>query len=87
MEIRDGTLFDYCGRTVIREGPTLIFRNGPDPLGVIFDADRIQEGPLYLVRNPLQVPTAYENGVENVVALLTDGISAQHLGAHGRKEA
>jgi hypothetical protein len=32
--------------------------------------------------------TAYEMGVEDVVAFLTDGISAQQLGAaHGRQEA
>ena len=35
----------------------------------------------------LRVLIAYENGVENVVAFLTDGISAQSLGAHGRNEA
>ena len=87
VEIRDGTRLAYCSRTVIREGPALIFPNGFDPRGVIFGADRIQEGPFYLVRNPLQVLTAYQNGVENVVAFLTDGISAQQLGAHGRKEA
>jgi hypothetical protein len=74
-EIRHGTLLVCCRRTVIREGPTLIFPNGFDPRGVIFGADRIQEGPLYLVRNPLQVLTADENGVDDVVAFLTDGIS------------
>ena len=84
-EVRDGTLLAYTSRTVIREGPAL-FPNGFDPHGFIFGADRIQEGPFYLVRNPLQVLTAYQNGVENVVAFLTDGISEQQLGAHGRKK-
>jgi hypothetical protein len=42
------------------------------------DASRIQSGPLYLVRDPLQVLAAYENGVENIVSFLSD-ITAQSL--------
>lgn len=34
---------------------------------------------MYLVRDPLQVLTAFEAGVENVVAFLTEGITAQQL--------
>jgi hypothetical protein len=89
VELRDRTLL-ACGRTVIREGPTLIVPNDFDPHGVIFGADRVQEGPLYPVHNPLRVLTAHENEVENVVPVFTDGVSAQllqQLGAHGRKEA
>jgi CHC2 zinc finger len=76
---RGGTLLAYCGRSVKGESPTLTFPNGFDPHSVIFAAERVQEGPLCLVRDPLQVLTAYEQGVENVVAFLTDGISAQQL--------
>jgi hypothetical protein len=41
--------------------PTLIYPDGFDPLGVNLTAVRVQEGPLYLVHNPLQVLTTYEN--------------------------
>jgi hypothetical protein len=76
---RTGTLLAYCGRTVKGESPTLTFPNGFDPHAVIFAAERVTSGPLYLVRDPLQVLTAFEAGVENVVAFLTDTISAQQL--------
>jgi DNA primase len=76
---RTGTLLAYCGRTVKGESPTLTFPNGFDPHAVIFAAEQVKSGPLYLVRDPLQVLTAFEAGVENVVAFLTDTISAQQL--------
>jgi len=57
---------------------TLSFPNGFDPHSVIFGAHKVQAGELYLVRDPLQVLTAYEAGVENVVAFLTT-ITAQQL--------
>jgi hypothetical protein len=34
---------------------------------------------LFLVRDPLQVLTAHENGIENVVAFLTDNVTALQL--------
>jgi hypothetical protein len=64
MEIRDAAL---------------VFPNGFDPRGVIFVADRVQEGPLCPVRNPLRALTAHENEVGNVVSFSTDGIAAQLL--------
>jgi hypothetical protein len=74
---RGGTLLAYCGRSINGERPTLTFPNSFDPHSVIFAAERMQEGPLCLVRDPLEV--TYEQGVENVVAFLTDGISAQQM--------
>ncbi len=76
---RLGTLIAYCGRAVKNESPTLTFPNGFDPHSIIFGAHRIKEGELYLVHDPLQVLTAFEAGVENVVAFLTDGITAQQF--------
>jgi DNA primase len=76
---RAGTLLAYCGRGVKNESPTLTFPNGFDPHSVIFNANRAQEGELYLVRDPLQVLQAFESGVENVVAFLSDGISPQQF--------
>lgn len=61
------------------ESPTLTFPNGFQPADIIFNAHRIAEGELYLVRDPLQVLTAYESGIENVVSFLTEAISAQQL--------
>ncbi|MBZ0227980.1 MAG: hypothetical protein K8F58_05940, partial [Bauldia sp.] len=76
---RDGTLLAYCGRTVKDESPTLIFPNGFDPATVIFNADRATAGELTLVRDPLSVLAAFEAGIDNVVAFLTEGISAEQL--------
>ena len=45
----------------------------------IFGADRVKEGELVLVRDPLDVLKACENGIENVVAFFTDGISSTQL--------
>lgn len=76
---KGGLLLAYCGRTVKGESPTLIFPNGFQPADVIFNAHRVTEGELYLVRDPLQVLTAHESGIENVVSFLTEAISAQQL--------
>jgi hypothetical protein len=74
-----GTLLAYCGRAVNDESPSLIFPNGFDPRGAIFNAHRIVEGDLILVRDPLQVLTAHESGIENVVAFLTESVTALQL--------
>lgn len=79
IDDREGTLLAYCGRAVSKEQqPTLIFPNGFRPESVIFGANRIEPGPLYLVRDPLDVLVAFESGVENVVAFLSD-ITPQSL--------
>jgi DNA primase len=75
---RDGNLIGFCGRSLKEESPMLAFPNGVNPHEFIFNAHRISEGELYLVRDPLDVLKAYEAGVENVVAFLTD-ISAQQV--------
>lgn len=76
---RDGTLIAYCGRAVKDESPTLTFPNGFEPASVIFNGARAQPGELYLVRDPLQVLTAHEADIDNVVAFLTETISPQQL--------
>ena len=76
---RAGMLLAYCGRAVRDESPSLIFPNGFDPRGAIFNAHRIVEGDLFLVRDPLQVLTAHESGIENVVAFLTENVTALQL--------
>ena len=76
---RAGKLLAYCGRTVKNESATLTFPNGFEPASVIFNAHRVTAGELTLVRDPLQVLMAFESGVENVVAFLTETITAQQL--------
>jgi DNA primase len=76
---RSGALLAYCGRTLKDESPVLIFPNGFDPRLHIFNADRIAAGDLFLVRDPLCVLTAFEAGLTNVVAFLTESIGPQQL--------
>jgi hypothetical protein len=76
---RSSTLLAHCGRAVKDESPSLIFPNGFDPRRANFNAHRIVEGDLFLVRDPLQALTAHECGIENVVAFLTENVTALHL--------
>ena len=69
----------YVGIAMSEEtSPRLHFPNGFDPHSVIFGADRVKEGELYLVRDPIDVLTAHQSGVENVVAFLAP-ITAQQV--------
>lgn len=74
-----GVLLAYCGRALGEESPVLLFPNGFDPRSAIFNANRIVEGDLFLVRDPLQVLTAHQNGIENVVAFLTENVTPLQL--------
>jgi DNA primase len=77
---KDGTVIAYCGRSLNDQTqPALIFPNGIAPSEHIFGADRVKEGELILVRDPLDVLKAFENGIENVVSFLTDSISSAQL--------
>jgi DNA primase len=75
----DGELLAYCGRSLKGEEPLLLFPSGFNPAEVIFNAHRAVSGTLTLVRDPLFVLKAHENGIGNVVSILTDTISAQQL--------
>lgn len=72
-----GRLLAYCGRSY--EDGDLVFPSGFEPEYYLFNANRIEEGDLYLTRDPLEVLLAYENGVENVVSLLTNTLSPKQL--------
>ena len=77
---RDGTVIAYCGRALTADQqPALIFPNGVTPSEYIFGADRVKAGELVLVRDPLDVLKAYENGIENLVSFLTESISSAQL--------
>jgi DNA primase len=76
-----GGLIAYCGRSVADDSPMLIFPNGFRPEAHIFNAHRARDGELILCRDPLEAVLANQNGVENVVAQLTDALSAEQLQA------
>jgi DNA primase len=69
---KDGVIVGYAGRTLKEETPILQFPNGLTPSEHIFGADRVTEGELYLVRDPLDVLRAAESGVDNAVCFLCD---------------
>jgi len=75
----EGTLVAYCGRALGDESPTLTFPNGFKPEEHIFGAHQVEGDALMLVRDPLEAMTASQNGIENVVAFLTDVVSAEQL--------
>lgn len=68
---RHGTCVGYIGYALKGEQPKISAPNGVS-LEHIFGADRVKPGPLYLVREPIDVLKAYEAGVENVVSFLGD---------------
>lgn len=76
---RDGEIVGYIGRTVKDDTPLLIFPNGVNPQEYIFGEDRLEEGPIMLVRDVLDVIRAYEAGMTNVIAFLTEAITPLQL--------
>lgn len=76
---QNGVLVAYCGRALKDESPSLIFPTGFRPDELIFNAHQSHAGQLTLVRDPLQVLAAFEGGIDNVVAFLTEAISAQQI--------
>jgi DNA primase len=82
VPIRDraGVLLAYCGiATTNEQSPRFLFPSNFDPASAIFNADRIAAGELNLLANVVQVLEAFQNGVENTVCFLTEGITAQQL--------
>lgn len=78
---KGGEILAYVGRALNDEAPILAFPNGFDPRAHIFGVDRVAEGPLYLVREPLDVLRAFESGCGNVVCFLSDDIAPIQLEA------
>jgi DNA primase len=80
ISARDGTVIAYCGRALSeQQQPALIFTNGVAPSEHIFGAERVGEGELFLVRDPVDVLKANDSGIENVVSFLTETISSAQL--------
>lgn len=75
-----GILLAYAGRAISDDQePKLIFPANFDPSRHLFNAHRIAPGPLTLARDPLAVLGAFEAGINNVVAILTDTLTAPQL--------
>ena len=78
VPIRDraGILLAYCGiATTPEQSPRFLFPSNFDPATAIFNADRIAEGELNLLANIVQVLEAFQNGIENTVCFLTEGVT------------
>ncbi len=74
-----GTLVAYCGRTTNDENPGLIFPKDFDPATLVYNAHNVTEAELVLLRDPLEVMLATQNGIDNVVSFLTDTIRSKQL--------
>lgn len=74
-----GALVAYCGRAVGGEEPSLVFPKDFEAERHLFNADRIGEGELSVLRDPLDALRAIEAGLENTVSLLTETLSADQL--------
>jgi hypothetical protein len=72
-------LLAYCGRALKGEEPKLIFPKDFDPAEHLFGADHVKPEDLVLVRDPLDALIASHNGIDNVVAVLTEVIRADQL--------
>lgn len=69
---REGTVLAFIGRAIGDEQPALTCPTNFN-LNVLFNAHRVEGGDMvYVVRDVLDVLRAYETGVTNVVAVLTD---------------
>jgi len=74
-----GTLIAYCGRALKGEEPKLIFPKDFLPEEYLFNAHQTSGDGLVLVRDPLDVLIATQNGVDNVVSVLTETLNANQL--------
>ncbi len=74
-----GDLIAYCGQAVRGESPNLTFPNGFDVEAHVFNGQQIEEGECMLMRDPLEVMLASQNGIDNGICLLTEAISAAQL--------
>ncbi len=69
---RDGNVLGFAGRSLGDEQLALTIPNGISPAEIIFGADRVEQGTLYLLRDVLDVLKAHESGVSNCVCFLSD---------------
>jgi len=76
---RSGKLIAYCGRALKGEQPKLVFPRDFEPEEHLFNAHQMSGEELVLVRDPLEVLIATQNGVDNVVSVFADIITCNQL--------
>jgi DNA primase len=76
-----GELLGFVGRSIELEAPALKLPKGVGFTleDIIFGADRVEAGPLYLATDPVHVLMAHDLGVTNVVSFLTERQTVQQL--------
>lgn len=79
VALSDGTVVAYIGRAIDDKPPAFTFTKEFDPKAYLFGADRVKEGELTVVRDVLDVLRAWEGGIENCVAFLTETVSIPQL--------
>jgi DNA primase len=79
IHAKDDAIVGYFGMAVSEQQPFLIFPNGTVPSDYIFGSQRVAKGELYLLRTPLDVLKAWDNGADNAVSFLTETISSAQL--------
>lgn len=75
----DGQLIAYCGRPVEGSSSELSFPKNFDPVAHVFNAHQVGEGELALLRDPLEVLQAWQNGITNATSFLTQTINPDQL--------
>jgi CHC2 zinc finger len=76
----DGTLLAYCGIAPDEKTqPKFLYPSNFDPTGTIWNIHRISEGDLFVCKDILQAILAYQSGLENVVAYLTESLKPVQL--------
>jgi CHC2 zinc finger len=78
---RTGQLVAYCGLGVRGESKGLSFPKDFDPLLHIFNGDKVAGGEVTLMRDPLEVMAAFQNGIENGISFFTGDLMAEQLQA------
>lgn len=73
---RDGNVLGFAGRAL--DCPQLTFPNGVEPRDFIFGADKIANGEVRLLRDPLEVMQAWELE-EAALCFLTEDVEPQQL--------
>jgi CHC2 zinc finger len=76
---RTGQLVAYCGHTVRGDGKGLSFPKDFDPVLHVFNGDKVSEGEVTLMRDPLEVMAAFQNGIENGVSFFTIDLVSEQL--------
>jgi hypothetical protein len=69
----------FVGRALGNQQPVLSLPNGFVAEAVIWNAETVQPGELYVFKDVLDAMRAHEAGIENVCAFLTEGVTAHQF--------